>query len=332
MDDSTTDPPASGIRRHALSAIILLLGSAGILVTLCVVQGITLEKLGGGLGDISVPMLFLVIVLSAAFHIFAGADKLRRVLRAMDLDLGFADVLRMRLGSGPLRLVIPFKAGELATIAFLSRFRGIEVGRATGVMVFDRSLNIAGTTFWLLIGALLMTSARVPYQAVLCLTAGLLYVCFFFLTPMHGLCIGIAERIHGRLGRFVSGLLMPLRELSPGKKLFFLAYGFLFQTRNLWVCWLLFLGFGWAPSLSTFIGFVTITQFAGHLPAFAELGPKDAVFVALFQGAASPEVLLSVSLLMTLCIHIVPSVLGLPWVPWFVRGFSSAPERRIAQA
>ena len=73
------------------------------------------------------------------------------------------------------------------------------------------------------------------------------------------------------------------------------------------------------PDAAGFIAFVSIAQFAGHLPSVVGLGPREASFIVLFSGAAAPDILLSIGFMMTLAINVVPMLIGLPWVPWFLR-------------
>ncbi|MDP6526109.1 MAG: lysylphosphatidylglycerol synthase transmembrane domain-containing protein [Kiritimatiellia bacterium] len=313
-------PGNGGLRRHGIAVLIALSVSALTLIVVCRSYDITFSRLIDSAGMADRQSLLLVFFASALFHIVLGADKLWRVLRAMRVDITFSDALRIRLGSGPLRLFVPLKAGEAVNIVFFCRHKRMALGRAGGAVVFDRSLNIAGSVLWLLIGLVTMRQVDVPHQVLISLLLGMGYVLFFFLTPVHAFAASTAESINPKLGRFVSGLLEPLREFSAGKKAFFLLYGFLFQARDLLVCYFLFRSFGFVPDPATFIAFVSIAQFAGHLPSVVGMGPREAALVMLFSGVAPSDVLLSIGFMMTLAINVVPMLIGLPWVPWFLRG------------
>ena len=298
---------------------LALLASIGTLLIVCSRNSVTLAKLAEAWSGVNKPLLSAVILGAAALDIFIGSDKLWRILRAMRAALTFPEVLRFRLGSGLPRVLFPLKSGEALNILFFHRHKRMPLGRASGAVFFDRGLNLVGATFWLLIGILIANDIVLHQQILLCLGFGAAYVVFFFLTPLHTVLIKIAGRIHVKLGRFAAGLLAPFKEFSPRKRLFFLSYGLLSRTRPLLVCYLLFTAFGIAPDPERFIAYTSIAIFAGHLPTTAGSGPREAAIVLLFAGTAPSNVLLSIGLLMTITVHVVPMMIGFPWIPWFLR-------------
>lgn len=323
-------------RRHAVVTVLSLMITAGTLVAVWVRNDLSADRIRRVWESADKDFLALIMAGSALFHVFVGTDKFWRILRALRVNLSFLEVLRVRLGAGPVRFLTPFKAGEAANVLYFCRCGGMTFGRSAGALAFDRGLNVVGATFWLLAG-LAMTQAHGMRQMVRLeqavetrfsdaaalivfgLSLGVVYTVFFFLTPMHDRLCRIVTRIHPKLGRFTTGLLAPFRELTGRQKLFFLGYGVLFAARPLIVAYLLFLSFGVFPDPSTFLAYASMVMFAGHVPSTAGVGPREAAMIWLFAGAASVDTLFLVGFLTTCAVHLLPIVIGLPWVPWFVR-------------
>ncbi len=265
-------------------------------------------------------ILLSTIVLSAAFHHFIGAHKQWCVLRAMQVDITYIEALWLRLGSGPLRTLVPLEAGELVNIVYFWRHKKMPFGRASGAMIFDRGLNIIGTSVWLLVGLILLADVANEWRALLLIGAGTAYGLFFFFTPLHDWVVRTATRILPKAGRFVEGVLAPFREFSVRQKFFFMAYGAFFQLRPLAVCYLLFRAFGVSPSPAHSIGYTSLAVMAGHTPGvFMGSGPRESAISFFFAGYATDDVLFSVGVLMTLTVHAIPVFLGIPWVWWVLK-------------
>lgn len=304
--------------RHVVALLLSAAVSAALLVFLFVRGRVTWPDVAEAWRGADKTLLIAVAAGSVLFHVFLGADKFRRVFRGLGVELTLGEALRLRLASGTLRLVVPLKAGEIVNVLFMQRRKNVPFSRASGAVGFDRSLNMVGASFWLLVGALLWQDTDTWSRALLLAGAGGAYVLFVFLSPLHRLLRWIAGAVHQKLGRFVEGMLSPFRELSPRQRLFFLGYGVLFQVRPLVVCFLLFGAFGVRPDPGTFVLLASMMIFAGHFPSFLGLGPREAAVVSLFSGLASPATLLGVGLLQTATVHMIPMLVGAAWVPWFM--------------
>ena len=74
---------------HVAGVALCLVVTVGTLAIVAGRQNITGQKLETAWATADKGMLLLVMVASAAFHIFVGADKLWRVLRALRVDISF---------------------------------------------------------------------------------------------------------------------------------------------------------------------------------------------------------------------------------------------------
>jgi hypothetical protein len=216
-------------------------------------------------------------------------------------------------------------------------------GRASGASVFDKFLNSLGAAIWLLVGMALLPGVwpaqwathwrapggiSIPLRPAMFVAVIVLYLLVFFFTRPYALLVRLAGRIHPKVGRLAEGVVAPFRELSWGRKLFFTAYGVVFQFRYLLVCYYLFHAFriSPAPDLAHVMLYASVAVFAAHLGGFAGMGPREAIIVTLFAAYASADALLGVGLMLSFSISIFPMLVGVPWTVWFLRRLKKVGE------
>ncbi len=137
-----------GRKRTAIAMLV----SAGILVALAVKVNLRLDRVVEQLRGADWTILLATFVFSAAWHLFVGADKWWRILRALGADVSYGEVFRVRLGSDPIRFASPFKVGEVVNAVYFSRLRTFGFSRSAGSIAFDKALTFFGTLVWLCIG------------------------------------------------------------------------------------------------------------------------------------------------------------------------------------
>jgi hypothetical protein len=303
---------------------INLMVSLTVLGAICFYKEINLSSLGAEWTRINKPILVFVVISSAAVHIFVGAHKMWQIMRAMGVDISYGEALRVRLGAGPLRLLTPLKAGELVNILYFWRHKEMPFARASGGVILDKGLNMVGAIYWLLLGLILLPGLSSLSQTLLVAALAVFYIVFFFYVPLHNLTLRIARGVHPRIGRLAEGLLAPFREFSPGKKLYFLVYGLLFNLRPLVVCFLLFSAYKISTDMPQILARTSVAILAGHTPGtLVGMGPRELVLCEMFSGLAPKEIILTVGFLMTLTVHVIPMIIGIPWVSWFLRRLAS---------
>lgn len=265
--------------------------------------------------------LVAAVLLAVVTHVALGAHRLWLILRCMGTQVRLREVIALRLGEGPLRAMLPMKGGEFVAIAWFWRRMGLSLSASAGALVFDRSLNVVGVSFWLLAGVLLTSASDTGLHVFGVLGLVAVYVVALFVTPAHDLAIGLAGRIHARLGRIASGLLRPWREFTAARKLFFLAYGVVYASRPILIAALLFDAYDIHPQVGHLLTYTSLAIFAGMVPGpLLGIGPREGTMVALYAAYAvdGNGVLLSVGLLLSLSVHVIPFLMGAPWTPWLL--------------
>ncbi|MBI5844405.1 MAG: flippase-like domain-containing protein [Deltaproteobacteria bacterium] len=299
------------------SVFLALLASAAFLALAWRAAGLRPEEIRAAFRSADTGLLFGVLAASVAWHVFMGADKMYRVLKSLGLFVPFREILKWRLGSGPMRVILPVDSGEVFDVLYLWRGRGEGADTAAGAVAFESGLNLIGASFWLGFGLVLTGAPQGFSRVVAAVSFGLLYAVFFFSTPLHQRLIKSARDFRPSFGRVASAVLGPFASCPARRKLFFAAYGVVFQTRSLWVCWFLLKAFGYSPDSATVIAGTSIAIFAGHAPSVSGMGPREAAIMLFLAGSAPQPVLFSVGLLLTLFVHVIPMLVGAPWALWF---------------
>jgi len=313
-------------RKRVIAAALI---SLAILVVFAWKAGIRLENVRDELMQASWGILAATFAASAGWHVFVGADKWWRILRSLGARVPFGEVLRVRLGSDPIRFVMPFKSGEIVGALYFGRWRHFGFGRAAGSIVFDKSLNFFGTLFWLYVGIAAMASLPATGYLFLHTAVGAAILVLVYVRPVRRAAALTAAAIHPKLGRFADGVLSAFEEFSPLKKLGFLLYGIVFQLRPLFVCALLFIAFhpDRLPSLQEFLTYGSIVVLMSNVPlTVAGIGPRETTLALLFSEFAGQATLFSVGILMSLSIHVIPAILGIPLMIPLVRSLAGPAE------
>ena len=305
-------------RHHVAGLGVSVLISVAILFLIVKIQKIDFSAIAREWEKADKALLVCIIVLSALFHIFVGAHKLWMVLRTMGVDISFREMILIRLGGGPLRVILPFKTGELVNIVFFWRHKNMRFGQSSGAIVFDKGLNFIGIIFWFLVGISFMLGETPAKQILFAIGSGGAYLFFFFCTPIHDSIVRLVSHVP-KVGGFTAGVLSPFREFPVHRKVFFLAYGLFFQLRPLVVCYFLFRVYDVGARAVHVLIYTSFAILSGHIPGpIAGLGPREVVIVKLFKDYAADDILFSVGLLLTFSVHLIPMFLGIPFVPWFL--------------
>ena len=317
--------PTAARRSTALALILSAAASAATVAALLWGRELPLEAVLRAWEGAAPGPLLAAVAVAAISQIGLGPDKLRRVVQASGGALSWRTAAAMRLGAGPLRLVTPFRAGGLADIAFLHKHAGLPAARAAGCLSFDRGLNLLGLLLWLLVGLLLIGGGAVAVLGAAAALAAVLAV--FWVPPLHGLAEGLAARLPPRLRGPALGLIAPFTQLAPRRRAGLLVYGLAYQTSPPAVCWLLLDALGHPLDIARAMAYTSLSMLAGQLPGpLAGIGPREAALLAMIGPSTPDEVVLAAGLLLSSLISLMPRLVGLPWLPWYLHRVAAGGE------
>lgn len=321
-------PAAARWKRVALAASVSLV----ILALLAWKVEARLQAAAAQLARLDWGLFAAILVFSALWHLFVGADKWWRILRASGADVGYWEVFRVRLGSDPVRFAAPLKTGELVNALYFAGNPTLGFGRAAGSILFDKALNFFGTIFWLYVG--LAAMASLPRTGLLGLHTAMAtsVVVLACVARLRHLLVDIAARVHRKLGSLARDVLCAFEEFTLRQKLGFLLYGIVFQLRPLAVCGLLFVALQAErlPTLLELLGLGSVVVLMSNIPSLGGIGPREAALVAVFSGYTDPATLLSIGLLMSFAVQVFPALLGIPMM--FPLLGQLAEQRRVSMS
>jgi uncharacterized membrane protein YbhN (UPF0104 family) len=254
-------------------------------------------------------MFFASILVSFAAYIFFSPAKYRVILKILGCPLSFAETLLLRMGSLPIKAVVPFRLGELGRVAYLKTRHKLSYPKGLGSILWGYVLSLFVLLFFIFIGwyfyypDLSLIIYLIPLFIVVFLTA------LLFRT-------GVMERFFAKFlaGPHGPSALPPiLAGQRPSKRIITLfLYSLGFEGCRLFNTLLLFKALGIEIPYSTFFFFAPLTLIASMLPVTLwGLGTRESSVLFFFSSYALPEKLLAASLLISFVNRLLPVLLGL---------------------
>lgn len=248
-----------------------------------------------------------------------GPLKWRRVVRAAGLPLRFGEALLIRLGSQPIRQIAPLKTGEAATVLYLRRVHGMDVGVAAGTVLFEKGVNLWATVLLITIGLAIAWSP----------VAGAAAAAWVLLPFLRGPWRALADALRGRLGRagrFSASLLDAFVGLDVRELALQLPLALLFIGLEMVNSWLLLRVVGVQVPLEVVLIVVGASFFLNNVPiTLLGIGMRESVFVIGLAGFGDPALLLVAGLLVSTVEYIVPTLVGLLFMRRFLAACAAPP-------
>ncbi len=291
--------------------LLPLLGTIGLTVWL--VSRLDTAALTATWAALPVGVALGAACLALSAELFIGPYKWGRVVRALGVDMTFADAVLIRLGSQPLRLVMPLKTGEGVVVGHLVRVRGMDVATATSTVLFEKVVNLWATVVLLSVGLALTEAAGGGWVG----SAGLAWLLVALVVAAPGLrgpwrWLAAKVRTGGRVGAFLGRLLdafvaLPTRELWVQAPLA-LAFTSLEVVNSWWLLTVL----GVEAPFSLVLLVIPLSYFLNNLPVtVAGIGMREALFVVAFAELATPATCFAAGVAVSTIAYVVPTLAGL---------------------
>ncbi len=319
-EDLSTPTPGKSPRKFLISLSVTLI------ILFALFWKVDLERIGAAIRLADPALLALALSIGLVVHIFMGAGMWWRIVLSLGHRLPYRDALFARVGSDPIRFVMPFKAGEIMKAIYLKKRLGLPLDRAMGSVVFEKFLNIFG--LFVLFLAASAFSRHIPGSEF---AIGVILGATVLLESARAREAGyhLAEKIHPELRKVASELLAVFEEVPLKKKIFLWCYAVVYQVRQPLCCWLLFVSMGIEVPPAELAVRATLAFFIAAAPVtIGGIGVREVSIMALFSPFADRETLLLIGLLMSVTVYILPSLVGLTIMPRFLGYVSEtkAPE------
>jgi len=255
-------------------------------------------------------------------QLWAISHRWQLIVRPLT-PLGIREAGRQVVASSCLNLVLPSKLGDLAKGAFLFRQGRTRLEDAVQVVVFEKLLDLAALSAWMIAGwALAPRGGGMGLAAVALGAAVVAAVALVYFVPREASILArlIPARAGGRFADRIRALfeagprVMKLVHADAPRRNRILAW-----SVGIWLLHLLqidcfFRCMNAGPGLLNVLATMPLAIFAGLLPvSVAGVGVRDWAIVTLFaQPGTSPAALAATGLLVTLR-YLVPAAMGVPF-------------------
>jgi uncharacterized protein (TIRG00374 family) len=269
--------------------------------------------------------LICALAISFITNCLLATVKWQFILSRLGLTLTFRDTFMIKMGSAPLKSLLPFRSGEASRVIYLKRRYSFSSARATGSILIELFLNIFIFLIFIVLGGIIF---RISLD-------GLLY----FITGGLGtvIIIGlIASRATPRM--WVRNLIskIPYPRLRGGIETFFtlhrffsyrgmsmlLLYSLLIQSGKLLTFYLITGSFGLSLPPSIYFVILPFSILISTIPiTFLGIGIREGSLVKLIPAYSSitGAAVLGPALIFSLIEYLFPAVLGLFWTGKFTR-------------
>ncbi|MFP4445108.1 MAG: lysylphosphatidylglycerol synthase transmembrane domain-containing protein [Desulfosudaceae bacterium] len=301
------------LRPAILRFVIPFLISGGILLLL--IQRIDGNALLNSLAQSQMRLLLPAVLISVLVNIFLGAVKWRRILQNLGCRLPFAEVLSLRTGCIPFKLVFPMKSSELLKAAYLARGQRLCFTRSVSSLLLDKALNLFVIVCLALLGLSLLDH---PLPRYIPLGIFLTLLLMLFAHSLPAFLLRLAQRLHPGMSRAAENLVSAFQEIGWREKLLLLGLSALYQASEFVNTFLLMKAVGITIPLAVLLVAIPAIMIISNLPVTVlGLGTREAAIVFFLAAHGPPAALLSGSILISLVEHVLPVLAGL----LFIRSF-----------
>lgn len=272
-----------------------------------------------------IPLIY-ALVISFITNCLLATVKWQFIVSRLGLTLSFREAFLIKMGSAPLKSLLPFRSGEASRVIYLKRRYNFSAARGTGSILIELFLNILIFLVFIVTGGIIFNISL----------DGLIY----FITGGLGalIIIGlIASRSTPR--RWVRNLIkkIPYSRLRGGMETFFtlhrffsyremgllLLYSLLIQSGKLITFCLIFSSFGIRlPPLIYFV-ILPFSILISTIPiTLLGIGIREGSLVKLIPlySSIAGAAVLGPALIFSLVEYLFPALLGLFWTGRFTRG------------
>ncbi len=254
-------------------------------------------------GSIDKNLLCLAIVISISINIFGGSYKWKKILEAMNQIAPFSVILQAKLISYPLKLLTPFKAGEIFKAGYLSWMRKFNFSKTLGSVIFDKFLNLLGTLS-LLSGGVFFFEPKFYLKMVSLFGIALLLYLFLY----------IPYNLHTKMKfpSWINNLFLGFKEINPKRKAILLFYSIFYQLSELINAYILGKAINLDIPWGAIFLYVPLIVLIANIPiTVSGLGTREACIILFFFRYGTKEALFSLGLLLSLVEYVLPAFIGL---------------------
>lgn len=120
---------------------LISLGVTGALLAL-IFRRIEFDRVLASVEQARPPLLLAALGVSFLTNCWLAAVKWQRILSPLGLEISVRESFLIKMGSGPVKSVLPFRAGEASRVLYLKRRYGFSAARTTASILLELLMNI----------------------------------------------------------------------------------------------------------------------------------------------------------------------------------------------
>ncbi len=308
------------VRNRVLKFLFFLCITA--LIFFVLLRRISFREVLDALSQTDIKLFFLALGISAFACLVAGVEKYRGVFRFFDLSVPSREVRVFRLGSLPLKALMPFKSGEFVRAAFLKRRFNMPYYKGLSAVFTNYFLRIFVLGFLFLVSWLYCRGFTMgPVLVLLALPV------FIIIADQIG-----KKRISTfkKSARYQHDAGLWQFASAGFYRIFF--YSFLLELCLLLNFFILFKAAGIDISFSDRVFYIPLIVAASSFPSgLRGLGVREGLIVLVFSQGFDLAGLLAGGLLVSLVNGFFPVLIGLFYMNSFFEEFAGGPEKNTVE-
>ncbi len=295
------------------------------LLLLLVFRKIEPEKVFSSVAQARPVPLLAALAVSFLTNCWLAAVKWRRILIPLGLDISLRESFLVKMGSTPVKSILPLRSGEASRVIYLKRRHGFSAARAAGSIALELFLNIFVFLLFIIAGGLACsrTPPDVITAAALVLAAGMAVFLASGRAAPRRLVRGLLDRIpQPRLRGGLETLLTFHRFFSRREILVPLLHSAAIQGGKLLSFFLIADAFGITFPPVVYLVILPFSILVSTVPVtLLGIGLREGSLVELIPLYSSipAEAVLGPALVFSAVEYLFPALLGLFWTGKFTR-------------
>ena len=279
-----------------------------------------------------VPLL-LALVVSFITNCWLAAIKWQRIVTHLGLPLGFREAFRIKMGSAPLKSLLPFRSGEASRVIYLKRCYDFSAARATASILIELFLNILIFLLFIVAGGLIL---RISLDGLIYIIVGglgaviLISLVASRTSPRRWVRDRLSKIPHPRIRGGLETFFTLHRYFSYREMGVLILYSLIIQSGKLLTFYLITISFGLALPLVVYFVILPFAVLISTIPVtFLGIGLREGSLIELTPSYSSipGAVILGPALIFSVVEYLFPAALGLFWTGTFTRKLLESPGK-----
>ncbi|MBU1061602.1 MAG: flippase-like domain-containing protein [Candidatus Omnitrophica bacterium] len=268
------------------------------------------------LAQIEVRFLAGAIFFSFIAHTCFSPARYKKILELLGCNIPFFETLILRMGSAPIKGILPFKIGESVMVAYLHKRHDFSYARGISSVILVYSFSFFALISFISVGWFFYKLEL--YQKIY---FAVIFLVFFFIIILfrNSILINFIKNSRKMSPRPREIFKVLIEKFSIKSLVTLFIYSLGFEGCKLINAFFLFKAFSIEIPIEAFLIFTPIVLLLASLPiTFGGLGTRESAILVFFSEYAVPDRLLGSGLLLSFVNVICPILFGLFFIKPFL--------------